>query len=46
MAQSLSADERSARATIGWARDALAVLDALDDVLDEEPLTSPPAAGT
>ncbi|MDQ0822523.1 DNA-binding PadR family transcriptional regulator [Arthrobacter sp. V4I6] len=41
----VSAGERSARATIDWARDALAILDALD-VLDEEPVTSPPATGT
>jgi DNA-binding PadR family transcriptional regulator len=41
----VAAGERSAQATIAWAKDALAILDAVD-VRDEGPATSPPAAGT
>ena len=38
----VAAGEHSARATIAWAKDALAILDALT----QEPATSPPAAET
>ncbi|CAI3793626.1 PadR family transcriptional regulator [Pseudarthrobacter sp. MM222] len=41
----VAAGERSAQATIAWAKDALAILDAVD-VHDRGPATSPPAAGT
>jgi DNA-binding PadR family transcriptional regulator len=41
----VAAGERSAQATIAWAKDALAILDAVD-VRGQGPATSPPAAGT
>jgi DNA-binding PadR family transcriptional regulator len=46
----VAAGEHSARATIAWANDALAILEALDKSPNkspnEPPATSPPAAGT